>query len=93
MICVLAEGAFYLQEGGSIIFVFHKLRTARELPRGAWEASRGVLDLRPFFYYLEVNPMGAGPNRPDGSVDAIAAITIITVVVVTLSVWLSGMPS
>lgn len=37
--------------------------------------------------------MGAGPQRSDSSVDAIAAVVIVTVVVVTTSLWLLGMPS
>ena len=37
--------------------------------------------------------VGAGPQRTDSSVDAIAATVIITVVVLTVSLWLSGMPA
>lgn len=38
--------------------------------------------------------MGAsGPRRSDSSVDAIATVIILAVVVGTVSLWLAGMPS
>lgn len=37
--------------------------------------------------------MGAGPQRSDSSVDAIATVVILSVIVGTVSLWLAGMPS
>jgi hypothetical protein len=33
------------------------------------------------------------PDSGDGTADAIAATAIITIIVVTLTIWLAGMPS
>lgn len=35
----------------------------------------------------------AGPRRSDSSVDAIATVLVVSVVVATVSLWLAGMPS
>jgi hypothetical protein len=34
----------------------------------------------------------SGPGRSDSSVDAIATVLVISVVVVAVSLWLAGMP-
>jgi hypothetical protein len=40
------------------------------------------------------NAMGAsGPRRSDSSVDAIATVVVLTVIVTAVSLWLAGMPS
>ncbi|GEM_PF-5708993 len=35
----------------------------------------------------------AGSEKSDSSVDAIATVVIVTVIVATVSLWLAGMPS
>lgn len=38
--------------------------------------------------------MGAsGPQKSDSSVDAIATVVILTVIITAVSLWLAGMPS
>ena len=35
----------------------------------------------------------SGPKKSNGTVDAIATVIIMTVIVATVSIWLAGMPS
>ncbi|MEM6484959.1 MAG: methionine synthase [Pseudomonadota bacterium] len=37
--------------------------------------------------------MGAGPKGPDGNADAFAAVAVVTVIVVAVSIWLGSMPA
>jgi hypothetical protein len=34
----------------------------------------------------------SGPRRSDSSVDAMAAVAVVTIIVVAVSLWLAGMP-